>query len=259
MNNKQKNIFFILLFLSANMIIEGQVEIIAHRGASFLAPENTIASAILAWEKGADAVECDIWLSKDNKIIVCHDASTKKTTGQNHVISKTDSRILRKLDAGSFKDEQFSGEKLPLLIELIETVPEGKELVIEIKCKSEVLPFLKEEIDKYQEEKNFTFICFDFETICETKQVFPENPCYWLSGNAILLKSNLDKVAGAKLDGVSLHFSIINEGIMEKAENLGLEVYAWTVDNPEEAKKLIELGVKGITTNRPGWLREQIF
>jgi len=259
MNNKQKNIFFILLFLSANMIIEGQVEIIAHRGASFLAPENTIASAILAWEKGADAVECDIWLSKDNKIIVCHDASTKKTTGQNHVISKTDSRILRKLDAGSFKDEQFSGEKLPLLIELIETIPEGKELVIEIKCKSEVLPFLKEEIDKYQEEKNFTFICFDFETICETKQVFPENPCYWLSGNAILLKSNLDKVAGAKLDGVSLHFSIINEGIMEKAENLGLEVYAWTVDNPEEAKKLIELGVKGITTNRPGWLREQIF
>jgi len=258
-NNPGKILFILFFFTICSMAGRGQVTIIAHRGASFLAPENTVASAILAWEKGADAVECDIWLSKDNKIIVCHDASTKKTTGQNHVISKTDSRILRKLDAGSFKDEQFRREKLPLLIELIETVPEGKELVIEIKCKSEVLPFLKEEIDKYQEEKNFTFICFDFETICETKQVFPKNPCYWLSSNAILLKSNLDKVAGAKLDGVSLHFSIINEGIMEKAENLGLEVYAWTVDNPEEAKKLIELGVKGITTNRPGWLREQIF
>jgi glycerophosphoryl diester phosphodiesterase len=51
---------------------------------------------------------------------------------------------------------------------------------------------------------------------------------------------------------------IINESVMKKAESLNLEVYSWTVDNPDEAKRLISLGVKGITTNRPGWLREKI-
>ena len=95
-------------------------------------------------------------------------------------------------------------------------------------------------------------------TICETKEMFPENPCYWLCSNALILNDNLSKVAGTNLNGVSLHHSIINEKLMERSEDLGLEVYSWTVDNPEEAKRLIALEVKGITTNRPGWLREQI-
>ncbi len=259
MNNRLKNIIFILLFFTVCMTIEGQVKIIAHRGASLLAPENTVASTKLAWEKGADAVECDIWLSKDNKIIVCHDASTNRTTGENHLISKTDSRILRELDAGSYKDEQFRGEKLPFLYELLQTVPQGKELVVEIKCKSEVLPYLKKEVEQYQEQRNITFICFDFKTICETKELFPEHPCYWLCGNPLIINKYLNKVKDANLEGVSLHFSLTNKRLMKKAEELGLEVYCWTVDDAKKAKRLINLSVSGITTNRPGWLREQIF
>ena len=259
MNIRLKNIIFILLLITVCMTIEAQVKIIAHRGASYLAPENTVASTKLAWEKGADAVECDIWLSKDNKIIACHDASTKRTTGQNYQISKTESIILRELDAGSYKDEQYRGEKLPFLYELLQTVPPGKELVVEIKCKNEVLPYLKKEVEKYKKQINITFICFDFNTICETKEVFPDHSCYWLCSNALILNSNLKKVAGVKLNGVSLHYSIIDKDLMEHAEELGLEVYSWTVDDPEEAKRLIALEVKGITTNRPGWLREKIY
>jgi len=237
----------------------GQIKIIAHRGASYLAPENTVASAKVAWESGADAVECDIWLSKDNKIVCCHDASTKRSTGQDHKISETGSKVLRKLDAGSFKNEKYRGEKLPYLKELIKTVPDGKELVIELKCKSEVLPFLRIEIDKHQKNRNFTFICFDFQIICDTKAAFPEHPCYWLCSNAALLETTLSKVPAANIEGVSLGYAIITESVMEKAEKLNLEVYSWTVDDPAEAKRLISMGVKGITTNRPGWLNERIF
>ena len=258
MNIRLKNIIFILLFITVCMTIEAQVKIIAHRGASYLAPENTVASTKLAWEKGADAVECDIWLSKDNKIIACHDASTKRTTGQNHQISETDSGILRELDAGSYKDERYRGEKLPFLYELFQTVPPGKELVVEIKCKNEVLPYLKKEVEKYEKQINITFICFDFNTICETKELFPEHPCYWLCANPLIINQYMTKVKDANLEGVSLHFPLINKRRMKKAEDLGLEVYAWTVDSPEEAKRLIALEVKGITTNRPGWLRGQL-
>jgi len=235
-----------------------EVQIIGHRGASYLAPENTVASAKLAWESGADAVEADIYLSKDNRIMVCHDANTRRTSGKDYIIKETNSETLRKLDFGSFKDKKYKGEKIPFLEEIIQTVPTGKELVVEIKCGSEVLPFLKDAISKYGRGKKFVFIAFDFQTISDTKKVFPENSCYWLCSNSGLLNKNINLVSGAGLEGISLSYNIINEKVAEKAKELNLELFSWTVDNPEEAKRLISLGVRGITTNRPGWLNEQI-
>jgi len=234
-------------------------KIIAHRGASFLAPENTVASAKLAWVKGADAVEVDIYMSKDNKIMVSHDANTLRTSGKDFIIKETNSDILRKLDVGSFKDEKYKGEKIPFLEEIIQTVPEGKELVIEIKCGSEALPFLNEVISTYGKNRKFVFIAFDLQTITDTKRVFPGNSCYWLCSNRELLEKNFNLIPDTGLDGISLSYNIINPGIAEKTESLNLELFSWTVDNPDDAKRLILLGVKGITTNRPGWLFDQIY
>jgi glycerophosphoryl diester phosphodiesterase len=248
----------ISLFILLTTMTQSQVKIIAHRGASFIAPENTIASAMLAWNLGADAVEVDIFLSKDDRIICSHDATTKRITGEDYRISVTDSKILRKLDAGSFKSNEYKGEKLPFLEEIIETIPAGKELVIEIKCGTEVLPFLKRIIDKTRKKVIFTFICFDLNTITETKKIFPANSCYWLCSNKELLSKNFDLIPGVHLEGISLSYGIINREVMDKAESLNLEVYSWTIDDPAEARRLISLGVKGITTNRPGWLSEQM-
>jgi glycerophosphoryl diester phosphodiesterase len=235
-----------------------QVMIIGHRGASYLAPENTVASAKLAWQSNADAVECDIWLSKDNKIICSHDGNTKRTSGCDFKISETGSKVLRRLDVGSFKGEEYKGEKMPFLEELIRTVPSGKELVIELKCGTEVLPCLQKILKKYDKSRQFVFICFDFQTITETKKAFTDKKCYWLCSNRELLAKTIDKVPGAGLDGVSLGYAIIDSDVMKKAESLNLEVYSWTVDDPAEARRLISLGVKGITTNRPGWLETQL-
>jgi len=253
-----KKIVLLLMMLSTGIATYSQVKIIAHRGASWLAPENTVASANLAWEKGADGVEADIYLTKDNKVICIHDSNTKRTTGQDYKVAETDSKTLRKLDAGSFKDEKYKGEKLPFLKEIIKTVPEGKELVVEIKCKSEVLPRLEKIVRKFQDKVVFTFISFDFKTIADTKKVFPSNSCYWLCSNAELLEKTLPQVSPAGLEGVSLSWSIINDSVIRKASDLNLEVYSWTVDDPAEVKRLISLGVKGITTNRPGWLNENL-
>lgn len=235
------------------------VQIIGHRGSSFQAPENTVSSAMLAWEEKADAVEADIYLSKDNKIIVSHDGNTKRTTGEDHLIKETDSEVLKNLDAGSFKNDKYKGEKIPFLEEIIQTIPDGRELVIEIKCGSEVLPFLKETIGRYDKNKKFVFIGFDFQTISDTKKVFPGFLCYWLCSNTELLQKNISLAPAAGLDGISLSYNIINKEVVQKAKRLNLELFAWTVDNPDEAKRLISLGVKGITTNRPGWLRQQIY
>jgi glycerophosphoryl diester phosphodiesterase len=235
------------------------VEVIGHRGASYDAPENTIASANLAWKLGADAVECDIYLSKDNRIVISHDGNTGRTTGKKLEIKETLSDTLRKLDAGSFKDSKYKGEKIPFLEELIQTVPSGKELVVEVKCGSEVLDELQQTIAGYPKDRKLVFIGFDFKTISDTKKAFPGYPCYWLCSNPDLLQKNITLVKGAGLDGLSLSYNIITEAVVKQAADLGLELFSWTVDNPDEAKRLISLGVRGITTNRPGWLREQIY
>jgi glycerophosphoryl diester phosphodiesterase len=233
---------------------------IAHRGASFLAPENTVASAKLAWELGADAVECDIHLSKDNRIMVIHDKDTKRTclSKKNLSIADSPSTLLRDLDAGIMKDEKFKGEKVPFLTEIIETIPEGKLLVVEIKCGIEVIPLLVRGMEKSTKRDQIAFICFDWKTIVEVKKTFPKNKCYWLSSSRTGLHKKIVEAAENGLDGVNLTYSIIDEEVMKIAKENKIEVLAWTVDDPTEAKRLTELGVTKITTNRPDWLKAEM-
>ncbi len=101
------------------------VEIIAHRGASFLAPENTMASVMLGWEKNAD-VEVDVYLTKDNRIVAIHDETTERTAGTDVNVAESTSDELRKLDVGSFKYEEYAGEQIPFLADIVETNPPGR-------------------------------------------------------------------------------------------------------------------------------------
>ncbi|TAJ10696.1 glycerophosphodiester phosphodiesterase [Marinilabiliaceae bacterium JC017] len=233
-------------------------EYIGHRGASYLAPENTVASAKLAWELGADAIEIDVHLSSDHRVMVHHDHSTKRQTGVDLEISKTSSAELRKLDAGSFKGEQYKGEKIPFLEEVIETIPEGKTLVVEIKCSNEVLPYLKEIVNASGKKDQIAFISFGWETILATKEMFPENKCYWLSSVVSKINSRMEEAKQHGLDGLDLNYGAINKELMKRATKMGFEVLCWTVDDPQVATRLGAMGVSGFTTNRPGWLKSAV-
>ena len=251
----------LFLFFAFGISAMAQNTFIAHRGASYLAPENTVASAKLAWELGADAVEIDVHLSKDNRVMVIHDKDTKRTCSskKNLVIEKTPSLVLRDLDAGVWKGEEFTGEKLPFLSEIIETVPENKTLVVEIKAGgNKIIPALRRSIDNSGKINQIVFISFGWETILATHGEFPGNKCYWLSSAKSGLKKKMEEAAEKGLAGVNLNHSIIDQEVVSDAKNLNLEVLTWTVDDPAEAKRLTELGVVGITTNRPKWLKEEM-
>ena len=250
--------FFLLISFLISFPVFSQVKYIGHRGASYLAPENTLASVNLAWKLDADAAEIDVFLSKDNRVIVSHDSSTKRICGVNCKIRETTSGELRKLDAGSWKDSRFAGEKLPFVEEVIATIPEGKTLVIEIKGTSEVLPFLKKAVDESGKGSRIDFIAFDWETILQAKKTFPDNACYWLSSKKNDLTKRMKQAAKLGLDGVDLQSKVIDREVMELARKLNLNVLAWTVDKPAEARRIADLGVEGITTNRPAWLKEQL-
>ncbi len=249
-----------MIFILFGYELLAQPTIIAHRGASYLAPENTVAAANLAWELGADAVEVDVLLAKDNRVVVNHDKDTKRTAAgkRNMVIRNSPSLVLRDLDVGSWKDEKYKGEKIPFLSEIIETVPEGKTLVVEIKSNSEILPHLKRSVEKSGKEDQIVFISFGWKTILDTQKEFPDNKCYWLSSSKSGLTGKIIQAAEKGLAGVNLNHNIIDAEVMRLAKENNLEVLTWTVNDPAVAKKMIELGVKAITTDRPQWLKEEI-
>lgn len=252
--------YFVIIFALMTINLAGQPMIVAHRGASYLAPENTVASANLAWELGTDAVEVDIHLSEDNRVMVIHDKTTERTSVGNRILKVEDvpSELLRDLDVGAWKAGQFEGEKIPFLSEIIETVPENKILVVEIKCGSEVLPHLKRVVEESGKQDQIVFISFGWNTILDTKIEFPGNKCYWLSDVKTGLKTKMKQAAEAGLEGVNLSHNIIDEEVIQLGNELNLEILTWTVDDPAEAKRLIDLGVSAITTNRPNWLAEQV-
>ncbi|HZI31523.1 MAG TPA: glycerophosphodiester phosphodiesterase family protein, partial [Candidatus Binatia bacterium] len=113
------------------------MELIAHRGASYDAPENTLAAVNLAWQQNADAVEVDVHLSKDRKLVVIHDDNTRRTGGVDDKVSEQTLSKLRSLDVGCWKGKQWTGEKVPLLEEVLAAIPEGRRLFVELKCGSE--------------------------------------------------------------------------------------------------------------------------
>lgn len=224
---------------------------IAHRGASFDAPENTLAAVNLAWKQGVDAVEVDVHLSVDNKIMVMHDKDAKHTSGADLKIIKTSSAELRKLDVGFFKLAKYAGEKIPFLEEVLASIPKGKKLFIEIKSDKSMLPALKALIEKSGKADQILIIGFDFDTIEAAKSMMPIIPVYWLKYSLIKYSGRIiERVKDAGLNRLNLHYQNITEKFVSKVEDAGLSLYTWTVDDPVEANHLKALGIDGITTNR---------
>lgn len=246
-----KRLPLLMLLLAVTAAGFAQPAIIAHRGASADAPENTVSAANVAWKQNADAVEIDIHLSKDNRVMVIHDDNTKRTTGEDFKVSNTLSEDLRMLDAGSFKNASYQGEKIPFLEEVITTIPNGKTLVIEIKSGLDVLPQLQAVIGKSEKQPSCKFISFSWDAIVAAKKLFPNNECYWLSSKRDGLIDKMAEAVAAGLDGLDLHYKVIDDECMKAANRNNLKIIAWTVDSPEEALRLANLGVSGITTNKP--------
>jgi glycerophosphoryl diester phosphodiesterase len=244
------------------------IEIIGHRGSSFLAPENTRASMQLAWQEGADAIEGDFRLTRDGQIVCLHDASLKRTTGVDRRVVKCTLEEVRTFDAGSWKGPQFVGERIPTLAELFATVPPGKRIYVEVKCGLEIVEPLYELINATNlPPEQIVLIGIQLPIITEVKKAIPQCPAYWVvefrRAETGQWQPNSREIVGlaerAGLNGLDLMATgPIDAPLVKRIKAAGLGLCVWTVDDPLRARKLIDLGVTGITTNRPGWLREQL-
>ncbi|HOE63083.1 MAG TPA: glycerophosphodiester phosphodiesterase family protein [Candidatus Sumerlaeota bacterium] len=253
------------IFTFAGIIPLGAIpQIIAHRGASYEAPENTVAAVELGYQE-TDTCEIDIWLTKDKKIVVMHDDNTSRITGKNFDVTKSNYNDFASLDAGSWKNEKYKGEKIPLLEDVLAKVKGNNKIFIEVKSNLEILPHLAKIITNHPMKKNFIIIGFNYDTMKHSKALMPEFPTYWLGYPKKNEKTKelipygddlIEKAKAANLDGLNLHYNTLTKEYVDKTHKAGLGMYVWTVDDPQIAIKLHNMGVDGITTNKPRFIRE---
>ena len=243
-------------------------EIVGHRGASHDAPENTLPAVKLGFEQGADAVEVDVFATADGRIVAIHDPHTKRVAGVKLDVAKSTLADLRKLDVGSWKGERWAGTVIPTLEEVLEAVPEGRRLMIEVKCRVSARPTLERAIEASGKRERVALISFSYPLIAQAKRMMPDVPAYWVYGFSVrerarwgnpTMQGLIRKAEMAGLDGLDLDGQgPITKAFVDKLRAKGMELYVWTVNDPNRARELIAMGVKGITTDRPGYLRQQL-
>lgn len=229
--------------------------LIAHRGASGYAPENTISSFNKAVEMGSKAIEFDVQMTKDEEIVVIHDYTVNRTTGGNGYVKNSMLDDLKKLDAGAWFDNSFKGEKIPTLQEVLETLPEDIFLNIEIKqmafdyrnIEKKVLSLLQ----KYNRVEKALISSFNHNCLKKMKKLDKD------IRTALLISSNLlnpcEYVEANHLDLYSINQSkaFISEELVCSAKENGYKVYCYTVNDSETARFCEAIGIDAIFTNYP--------
>lgn len=231
--------------------------IIAHRGSAGEAPENTMAAFKLALEQQCDAIELDVHISKDGEIIVCHDATLDRTTnGTGYLYEKTASEI-KAFDAGSWFDEKYAGEQVPLLEEVFDLVPPQIMINIEIKYSYEhnIESRLIELMRRKNRLSNVVVSSFDYKSLAVLKELEPEVKIGLLY-NANFIRHR-DAAALMPVPVYSLHPNIlrISKEDIADARNHGLHVYPYTINTEEDMKQALQTHVSGIITDYPAVLR----
>lgn len=242
------------------------MEIIAHRGASLDAPENTLTAVRLAWEQAADGVEVDIRMTRDKKIVLVHDETGERTLGKSITISESSSTELAGLDAGVWKGAEWSGESAPTLLETFNSMPENKHLFVDIKSDESIVPELVRLVKdmEYPRDK-LSFVGKHLPVMAAVKKQLKAYAVY-LNVNhrhneghpswSATVSRWIQKAGAARLDGLGLDCrATVCEETMRHLREYRMKLFAWTVDEPREAERLRELGVSYLCTNQPALIR----
>lgn len=246
--------------------------VIAHRGASGHAPENTLAAVRKGLAQQADLIEVDLHLSADGEVVVIHDATLERTTDGQGAVSEHSLAALQGLDAGSWFDTAFAGEGIPTLQEVMQAVDGQATLLLEIKWGADgsLYEGIEEkviaQVDSFQAQKWVIVQSFRTEVIRRIHELAPDLPVHKLIiGNLPMLPIHHDghfqlssAFAYPYVQAINPSHQLLTQKFVNVAHQKGFQVFSYTVNKPEEMHRLMKLGVDGIITNYPDRLRSVI-
>ncbi len=229
-------------------------KIIAHRGYSHKAPENTLASFQKAIEVNADYFELDVQLSKDDSLMIMHDGTVDRTTDGTGGISDLTWQQLKELDAGSWFSEEFAGERIPTLSEALVLAKNSANnigVIVEIKSSNTSVPKkIVELVKKLGMENRVVVSGFSLSQITLIKNEDPSIPVQLF---ATVNKSHIDNIAAIKGEWVGSGGNITKD-LIDYAHSKGVKFNAWTINSASQMIALKEIGIDAITTDYPAVL-----
>ena len=240
------------------------VMVIAHRGASGYAPENTLSSFKKAMVLGADILELDVHLTADDSVVVMHDYNVKRTTNGTGDILSMNFVDVKKLDAGSWYGAEFANEKVPTLAEVLALVNGKTKVLIELKWPSKgIYPALVEKvvqiIHEYNAESWVILQSFEIEYLEQAAKIAPHlNQQQLVFGKSGIIPFYFDRVPKfgefspqKESTSINMFYMYINRTFINDMHQKQKKVYAFTPNNENDMKKLINIGVDGLITNFP--------
>lgn len=230
----------------------------AHRGDSKHAPENTMAAIRLAVENQADIVEIDIRQTKDGVLVLMHDESLLRTTGVDKLVGEVDYDYVSSLDPGSDFSEEYAGERVPTLREVLEYGKENNVFYnIELKPEDYYEGYVEQVvslINEFEYENDCVVASSDEDVLMKVKMLNPDikTVCilYVVYGNF----QDMEFV-----DGYSVRHNFVNKDLVKKIHGFDKEIYVWTVNSETKIKKLLLLDVDSIITDIPYEAKEIIY
>ncbi|WP_432867009.1 glycerophosphodiester phosphodiesterase [Microbispora rosea] len=239
--------------------------VVAHRGASAYAPENTVAAFELARDRGADKFELDVQETEDHRLVLMHDTTLGRTSDVEEVFpGRAPWRIgeftlaeIRRLDAGSWFSRKYAGEAVPTLGEALRAMRDsGLGLLLEIK-EPRLYPGIEarvaEEIGRDPAWRGRIVVqSFDWNSMRRFHGLMPRVPIGLLGTPRIAELPGLARFA----DQINPPYADVTAEYVRRVHRLRMKVLAWTVDDPAAVRRLIGAGVDGVITNKPDVVHE---
>ncbi|MEK4553936.1 glycerophosphodiester phosphodiesterase [Jeotgalicoccus sp. FSL K6-3177] len=232
---------------------------IAHRGASGYAPENTLAAFDKAVEMQADYIEIDVQLSKDDLPVVIHDDTLDRTTNGTGNVSAYTLEELRSLDAGSWFDKKYAGEKIPSLNEVLEMYGEKINILIELKS-PELYPGVEEKVAealakyKLDTSNNIVIQSFNHPSVIKSAELLPEIT------HGVLAGENYKNVTDQQLQEFAAYaeyfnpnLKIVSSELVDNVHQAGMKISPYTIKTKAEAERIYKFGVDGLITDYPDY------
>ena len=227
----------------------------AHRGRSGLYPENTMAAFEAAIELGADFIECDVHRTGDRQLVVMHDHDVKRTTdGEGPLTEMTLEQVLA-LDAGSWKGPQFAGERVPTLADVLDRIAPRIVVDIEIKQRG-IAETVARQVTAAGAVRRTTIVSFGLGDLAEAKRANPELSCGLITSgppedSRDAIQSLISSALEVGCNFISCHHPAVTETLVRESHVAGLMLMAWTMDEPDDIRRMMQMQADALVSNYP--------
>ena len=229
--------------------LDDQTVVIAHRGASADAPENTLAAMELAINEGADWVEVDVQETRDGEIVVIHDKDLKKAGGSGLRVYEASLAQLQAVDIGSWKDPSFNAQRVPTLQQLLALCKDRVNVLIELKYygqEEHLEEYVADLVEAAGMQDQVLVMSLNYPGIQKMKSIRPD----WNVG--LLSSVAVGDITRLQADFFAINARFATRGFIKHAHQRNRKVMVWTVNDPISMSAMMSKGVDGIITDRPG-------